>query len=189
MRNYKIVKTIKDSNGYSDSDFVTTINSLIKNISNSTISSNNTNFDTTVGSIETNTNDENSDILYDTGQGRISTGMRSLRSLSLVISGKVESSIRQTVYQIKYSTPNIFKTASKELSREIVLKNLSIFDIITPLADREIELVDLFLLLIDNIVVDIKQGNFSINKYKRDVLIRIKKIIQLSTNLFNRGKL
>lgn len=170
MANYSIVKVINDiDESFRDNSF-SAVDVFLRNIKES------------VHSANYEQDAFNVDIQYDNGTGRVSQGLKTLYLLSLIIMGKTNLSIRRLQNAILIPPTGEFMTMDKETSNDTVLKVLGLFTVMTPLKNRNIKVVNDMISLVDSMVVDIKQGKFVIDKYKRATLLKSKEIITYAFN-------
>jgi hypothetical protein len=122
---------------------------------------------------------ENFGILSDYGSGQINIGIKSLNSLSLIISGKGSTPVRY-FNKILYGDKEMVKLANVETMRKIILTNLKVFHLIPILSRNERTFLNEMYVLIDAIGREIKNGIFDMNKHKKSIISYVKKLVRLA---------
>lgn len=118
-------------------------------------------------------------ILADYGNGPISQGMDSLALINQnVLVGVQQSSDIFGNAIIAYGDVD-FKSVAKDYGREIVLANLRMTNVV-PLAAAAFQ--SAYYSMIDNIVIDLKSGKYTVDKYKSGLLNQSKQIARSLLN-------
>lgn len=119
---------------------------------------------------------QNSDVFLDSGDGRVSKGLRGLELLSRLCRGVPQSNLFMFNNVIYASSPQAVKSANRDRLIEIVIANLGVAAIVenaTPIAPGEVEN---FRTLCHTIGYDVRSGNFQKENYKSRVLRSTKKL-------------
>lgn len=119
---------------------------------------------------------QNSDIYLDSGNGRVSTGLRGLELLSVLCKGVDPSNLFLFNNVIYSSNPRAVKTASRDELIQIIINNLGMTTIVQnaiPTAPNEVER---FRLLCYAMGYEVRSGVFKKENYKNRVLIAAKRL-------------
>ena len=119
---------------------------------------------------------QNSDVFLDSGDGRVSKGLRGLELLSRLCKGIPSSNLFMFNNVIYASTPNDVKNADRERLIEIVIANLGMFNIVQNAETIAPSEVEQFRTLCYTIGYEVRSGNFQKENYKNRVLRLTKKL-------------
>lgn len=121
-----------------------------------------------------------SDILKDSGKGRVSTGLRSLELLSRLCAGADQSKLFLFDNVMYVSSPLTVRNASTDELYKIIYTNLGMSDIISNLPESQLSISRKLFLEIGNLV---KSGNFQKENYRFKVLSECKRLTKVYIGL------
>lgn len=122
-----------------------------------------------------------SDVLSDSGHGKISKGLKSLEMLSIIRTGTHPSSLFLFDNKVIYGTSNTFNTTSKVELIDTVLKNIGMYDIIRAMPDDEFtQYKDVCF----KIALKVKSGTYTSDLYAAYIKSESKKIIKRYLNIW-----
>lgn len=119
--------------------------------------------------------------LNDTGEGRISSGLKSLEAITKVLKG-VPASAMVLFDQIIYTNPYIFRESDNDESIIEVIENLGLAQFVIPagLVSKNV-VIDINELSL-RISKDVKSGVFTFNKYLNETLRKSKAVVSAAMN-------
>lgn len=117
-----------------------------------------------------------SSILVDNGKNRITSGLKALELISIMVSGTAPQNLFLFDNVIYVGTANDFKTANDSKLVELVLQNIGMSDIVESLSDQTTAQLRDKCLRVANLV---KTGNYTSDIYSSYIKKESKRILNL----------
>lgn len=119
--------------------------------------------------------------LRDRGRGRISQGLESLETITKAIKGARAHSL--VLFDKKmFSSPIEFKESTQDEAVELVINNLGLTSFISAAENVSRSTVDTLRSLAHRMSRDVKNGTFTVDKYKNEALRVCKAVVRTSMN-------
>lgn len=118
-------------------------------------------------------------VLYDYGNGPVSNGLTALTQINNNVINSQPISPSPFNSYLLYGSGINFKSLSVLNARDLVLKNLQMDTIVNYVSDTA---SITFIGIIDKIVIDLKNGNYLIDKYNSTVLVNAKILARIIIN-------